>query len=154
MDHLPTDQKEHRRQATFYWPVLPAALALAGVIVFIFATFGPPASSSGFVSLLKGLLGPIFPDYIARKEHYRIIPGPGSWLFAFVLGMATGGYLGGLTLESPFERFRLCGNADSEPVRGFVTRPVFWADSSSFSVPAWPAAAPWGSSFPDPLNWP
>lgn len=83
------------------WPVLPAALALAGIIVFIFATFGPPASSSGFVSLLKGFLGPVLPDYIARKEHYRIIPGPGSWLFAFVLGMAAGGYLGGLTLGRP-----------------------------------------------------
>ncbi|SMC25985.1 hypothetical protein SAMN02746041_02486 [Desulfacinum hydrothermale DSM 13146] len=104
MDHMPTHQNEHRREATFYWPVLPAALALAGVIVFIFATFGPPASSSGFVSLLKGLLGPIFPDYIAHKEHYRIIPGPGSWLFAFVLGMATGGYLGGLTLGKPLRK--------------------------------------------------
>ncbi|MEJ5349818.1 MAG: YeeE/YedE thiosulfate transporter family protein [Desulfosoma sp.] len=84
-----------------YWPVLPAALALTGIIVFIFASFGPPASSSGFVSLLKGFLSFIAPDYIAHKEHYRIIPGPGSWLFAFVLGMAAGGYLGGVTMGKP-----------------------------------------------------
>ena len=101
-----------------YWPVVPAALALAGIIVFIFATFGPPASSSGFVSLLKGILAPIFPDYIAQKEHYRIIPGPGSWLFAFVLGMAIGGYLGGLTLGKPVRNVPLLWQ------RRFGNRPV------------------------------
>lgn len=39
-----------------YWPWFPAAFALAGIIVFIFATFGPPASSSGFVVVVKGAL--------------------------------------------------------------------------------------------------
>lgn len=83
------------------WPVLPSALALAGIIVFIFATYGPPASSSSFVSLLKGLLSPFAPEYFAHKAHYRTLPGPGSWLFAFVLGMALGGYVGGVTSLRP-----------------------------------------------------
>lgn len=82
----------HRR----YWRVLPASLALAGVIVFIFATHGPPASSSGFVSLSKGVLEFVAPEYVASKTHYGI-PGPGSWLFAFVVGMAVGGFIAGRT---------------------------------------------------------
>jgi len=84
-----------------YWRWLPSAFALAGIIVFIFATFGPPASSSGFVSTLKGFLQEIAPEYAASKEHYRMIPGPGSWLMAFVLGMAMGGFIGGRTLRMP-----------------------------------------------------
>lgn len=78
-----------------YWPIMPSAIALGGVMVFIFATFGPPASSSGFVTTLKGFLQPIAPDYVAGKAHYRMMPGPGSWLMAFVLGMAIGGFLAG-----------------------------------------------------------
>lgn len=78
-----------------YWPIVPSAIALGGVMVFIFATFGPPASSSGFVTTLKGFLQPIAPDYVAGKAHYRMMPGPGSWLMAFVLGMAIGGFLAG-----------------------------------------------------------
>jgi hypothetical protein len=84
-----------------YWRVLPAALALSGVIVFIFATHGPPASSSGFVSALKGTIRPFAPEYAAAKEHYEAIKGPGSWLFAFVLGMAAGGFLAGRTWGQP-----------------------------------------------------
>ena len=84
-----------------YWKWVPAAFALAGSMVFIFATFGPPASSSGFVSTLKGIFGWIAPGYAQAKEHYRIIPGPGSWLFAFVLGMAVGGFIGGRTFPLP-----------------------------------------------------
>lgn len=80
-----------------YWPWLPSAAALAGIIVFIFATYGPPASSSGFVSGLKGVLGEVWPDYVEEKAHYRSMPGPGSWLMAFVVGMAVGGFLGGRT---------------------------------------------------------
>ena len=68
-----------------YWPILPSAIALAGIMVFIFASFGPPASSSGFVTLLKGFLLQVAPDYAAGKAHYRAMPGPGSWLMAFVL---------------------------------------------------------------------
>ena len=86
-----------------YWPWLPAAFALAGIIVFIFATFGPPASSSGFVSTLKGALQPVAPDYIADKKHYTMMPDQGSWLFAFVLGMAIGGFLAGRTSKLPLE---------------------------------------------------
>lgn len=82
-----------------YWKWLPAAFALAGVIVFVFATFGPPASSSGFVSALKGAWSATAPEYAASKTHYRMIPGPGSWLFAFILGMAIGGFIGGRTLK-------------------------------------------------------
>jgi len=84
-----------------YWNWLSAALALAGVIVFIFATFGPPASSSGFVSTVKGLLQVVAPDYVESKAHYRMIPGPGSWLMAFVLGMAMGGVVAGRTFKIP-----------------------------------------------------
>lgn len=83
-----------------YWNIYPAALALAGIIVFIFATFGPPASSSGFVSALKGLLQAVAPDYVASKAHYQAIPGPGSWLLAFVLGMGIGGFIAGRTFPS------------------------------------------------------
>ena len=86
-----------------YWQVLPSALALAGVMVFIFATFGPPASSSGFVTTLKGLFLQIAPDYAASKAHYRMMPGPGSWLMAFVLGMAIGGFVAGRTFSREVE---------------------------------------------------
>ena len=84
-----------------YWNIYPAAIALAGIIVFIFATFGPPASSSGFVSALKGLLQAVAPDYVASKAHYQAIAGPGSWLLAFVLGMAIGGFIAGRTFPQP-----------------------------------------------------
>lgn len=90
---------QHPSPKPTYWPWLPASFALAGIIVFIFATFGPPASSSGFVSTLKGLWAALVPDYIQTKAHYRMIPGPGSWLFAFILGMAVGGFIGGRTLK-------------------------------------------------------
>jgi hypothetical protein len=82
-----------------YWPWIPAAFALAGIILFIFATFGPPASSSGFIAVLKGALGWIAPDYIGSKAHYRLLPGPGSWLMAFVLGMGIGGLIAGRTFR-------------------------------------------------------
>lgn len=80
-----------------YWPILPSAIALAGIMVFIFASFGPPASSSGFVTTMKGFFLQIAPEYAASKAHYRSMPGPGSWLMAFVLGMAIGGFIGGRT---------------------------------------------------------
>jgi hypothetical protein len=80
-----------------YWRVLPAALALSGVIVFIFATHGPPASSSGFVSAIKGGLTWFAPEYAAEKAHYSSLPAAGSWLFAFVVGMAIGGFIAGRT---------------------------------------------------------
>lgn len=83
------------------WPLLATSLALAGVIVFIFASFGPPASSSGFVSTLKGAIQPFARDYVAGKQHYAMLPGPGSWLFAFVLGMAAGGFIAGRTGGTP-----------------------------------------------------
>lgn len=79
------------------WSVIPAAAALAGIIVFIFATFGPPASSSGFVTTLKGLFIEIAPEYAAENPHYSALPGPGSWLMGFVLGMAAGGFLAALS---------------------------------------------------------
>ena len=82
-----------------YWGWLPSAIALSGIILFIFASFGPPASSSGFVTTLKGLFEFIAPDYAAGKEHYAMMPGPGSWLMTFVLGMAIGGFIGGRTLK-------------------------------------------------------
>jgi hypothetical protein len=85
------------RQPIPYWNWIPAAFALAGIIIFIFATYGPPASSSGFVSTLKGLLQWAAPEYVAANVHYKAIPGPGSWLFTFVLGMAIGGFIGGRT---------------------------------------------------------
>ncbi|MBE0617042.1 MAG: YeeE/YedE family protein [Proteobacteria bacterium] len=88
-------------QKSLYWGWAPAAFALAGIVVFIFATFGPPASSSGFVTTLKGLLGYVAPEYVAAKAHYRMMPGPGSWLMAFVLGMAAGGFIGGRTGRVP-----------------------------------------------------
>ncbi len=84
-----------------YWPILPSAIALAGIMVFIFASFGPPASSSGFVTTLKGVFLQVAPEYAAGKEHYRMMPGPGSWLMAFVLGMAIGGFIGGRTFNQP-----------------------------------------------------
>ncbi len=89
---------EYKDKATIpYWKWIPASFALAGIIVFIFATYGPPASSSGFVSTLKGFLEWVAPEYAASKAHYKAIPGPGSWLFAFVLGMAIGGFIAGRT---------------------------------------------------------
>ena len=88
-------------QSSAYWPWLPAAVGLAGIIVFIFATFGPPASSSGFIAVLKGALNQVAPDYVAGKTHYQILPGPGSWLMAFVLGMAIGGFIAGRTFRIP-----------------------------------------------------
>jgi len=84
-----------------YWGWLPASFALAGIVLFVFATFGPPASSSGFVSTLKGWIEWIAPGYTASKAHYRMIPGPASWLFAFVVGMAIGGFVGGRTFPVP-----------------------------------------------------
>ncbi|MFO8082972.1 MAG: YeeE/YedE thiosulfate transporter family protein [Desulfobacterales bacterium] len=84
-----------------YWKWLPASFALAGVILFVFATFGPPASSSGFVSTLKGFFEIAAPEYAESKTHYKMIPGPGSWLFTFVLGMAIGGFIGGRTFKVP-----------------------------------------------------
>ncbi|MFO7800957.1 MAG: YeeE/YedE thiosulfate transporter family protein [Desulfovermiculus sp.] len=84
-----------------YWPWFPAAFALAGIVVFIFATFGPPASSSGFVVVLKGALQEVVPDYVQSKAHYRMLPGPGSWLLAFVLGMGLGGFIGARTWKQP-----------------------------------------------------
>jgi hypothetical protein len=89
--------KYNNRQNSPYWKWIPTAFALAGIIVFIFATYGPPASSSGFVSLLKGIFQATVPQYAAAKAQYKAIPGPGSWLFAFVLGMAIGGFIAGRT---------------------------------------------------------
>jgi hypothetical protein len=86
---------------TPYWNWIAAAMALAGIIIFIFTTFGPPASSSGFVSTVKGFFQIAAPDYADSKEHYRMIPGPGSWLMAFVLGMAIGGFVAGRTFSIP-----------------------------------------------------
>jgi hypothetical protein len=94
---------EKRPHNPDYWKWLPAAFALAGIIVFIFATYGPPASSSGFVSTLKGFWSSAAPDYAQSKAHYRMISGPGSWLFTFILGMAMGGFMGGRTLKKPLE---------------------------------------------------
>lgn len=90
-----------KNERSVYWNWLPASFALAGIIVFIFATFGPPASSSGFVSLLKGFLQAVAPDYAAAKAHYRMSTGPDSWVFAFVLGMAIGGFIAARTLKIP-----------------------------------------------------
>jgi uncharacterized protein len=89
--------EDDSQQTIPYWKWIPAAFALAGIIVFIFATYGPPASSSGFVSLLKGFFQLVAPGYADSKAHYKAIPGPGSWLFAFVLGMAIGGFIAGQT---------------------------------------------------------
>ena len=86
-----------QRDQAPYWAVLPSALALAGVMVFIFATFGPPASSSGFVTTLKGFFLQVDSNYVENKAHYRMMPGPGSGLMAFVLGMAIGGFAAGRT---------------------------------------------------------
>lgn len=84
-----------------YWRPIPTAVALAGIVVFIFATYGPPASSSGFVSVLKGLLQKAAPEYAASNPHYSSVAGPGSWLMAFVIGMAVGGFVGGRTFRVP-----------------------------------------------------
>ena len=70
---------EHKnKQRIPYWKWVPAAFALSGIIVLIFATYGPPASSSGFVSTLKGFFEWAAPEYAASKAHYKAIPGPGS----------------------------------------------------------------------------
>jgi len=90
---------DNQNMTTPYWRWIPAAFALAGIILFVFATFGPPASSSGFVSTLKGAFQAVFPDYSAGKAHYRMLPDTGSWLFAFVLGMAIGGFIAGRTFS-------------------------------------------------------
>jgi uncharacterized protein len=90
-----------KKSSSLYWPWLPAAFALAGIIVFIFATFGPPASSSGFVSTMKGALQTVAPEYVENKPHYAMMPDTGSWLFAFVLGMAIGGFAAGRTGRIP-----------------------------------------------------
>ncbi len=92
---------DSRQSPSTYWRWFPASFALAGIILFIFATFGPPASSSGFASALKGFFQSAAPEYVNDKAHYRMLPGPGSWLFAFVLGMALGGFIGGRTLKIP-----------------------------------------------------
>lgn len=92
---------EKKESMTPYWKWIPAAFALAGIILFVFATFGPPASSSGFVSTLKGVIQKISPDYVASREHYTMMPDTGSWLFAFVLGMAIGGFVAGRTSRLP-----------------------------------------------------
>jgi hypothetical protein len=92
---------QQKNNSSPYWNWIPAAFALAGIIVFIFATFGPPASSSGFVSTLKGVIRMVSPAYVQFKEHYRMLPDTGSWVFAFVLGMAIGGFVGGRTLRIP-----------------------------------------------------
>jgi hypothetical protein len=39
------------------------------------------------------------PGYAQSHAHYHMIPGPGSWLFTFVLGMAMGGFIGGRTFS-------------------------------------------------------
>jgi cytochrome bd-type quinol oxidase subunit 2 len=96
-------EKKQNNTMSPYWQPLPAAFALAGIIVFIFATFGPPASSSGFVTTLKGFLQAVAPDYAAAKEHYRMLPGPGSWLMTFVIGMAVGGFIGGRTSQNQLD---------------------------------------------------
>lgn len=92
---------DYNNNTSPYWKWLPASFGLAGIIIFVFATFGPPASSSGFVSTLKGILTPVIPEYVNSKTHYIMIPGPGSWLFAFVLGMAMGGFVAGRTFPIP-----------------------------------------------------
>lgn len=84
-----------------YWKWVPAAFALAGIILFVFATFGPPASSSGFVATLKGAIEPFAPAYVEDKQHYAMSGGPGAWVFAFVLGMAIGGFIAGRTFPVP-----------------------------------------------------
>lgn len=93
--------KKTNETPTPYWRWLPGAFALAGIIVFIFATFGPPASSSGFVSTLKGALEIFSPEYAASKTHYIMIPNTGSWLFAFAVGMAIGGFVAARTFSIP-----------------------------------------------------
>jgi uncharacterized membrane protein YedE/YeeE len=95
--------KPEKQSNAPYWPILPSAIALAGIMLFIFASFGPPASSSGFVTTLKGFFVQFAPEYAAGKAHYRMMPGPGSWLMAFVLGMALGGFVGGRTFSREIE---------------------------------------------------
>ena len=92
---------KNRQPESPYWKWLPASFALAGIIVFIFATYGPPASSSGFVCMVKGLIEPFAPAYVESKAHYAMLPDTGSWLFAFVVGMAAGGFLAGRTFPVP-----------------------------------------------------
>ena len=122
---------EHtNREPIPYWHWIPAAFALAGIIVFIFATFGPPASSSGFVSALKGFFEWVAPGYAASKVHYKAIPGPGSWLFAFVLGMAIGGFIAGRTSKK--FRCAICrpsGGSALATAGPNDMRPPFSADS-------------------------
>jgi uncharacterized protein len=49
---------------------------LSGIIVFIFATYVPPASSSGLVSTLKGFIEWAALEYAAARAHYKAIPVP------------------------------------------------------------------------------
>jgi len=90
------DAQQSQIRPRRYWHWMPASFALAGIIVFIFATHGPPASASGFVTFLKGLIGLVAEDYVEEKTHYAMLPGVGSWLMAFVVGMAGGGFLAAL----------------------------------------------------------
>ncbi len=92
---------DKKTKSPLFWPWLPAAFALAGIILFVFATFGPPASSSGFVSLMKGAVQTAAPKYVENLTHYAMMPDTGSWLFAFVLGMAIGGFVAGRTGRIP-----------------------------------------------------
>ncbi len=92
---------EKNQLSASYWKWVPAAFALAGIILFVFATFGPPASSSGFVAALKGAIEPLAPGYVEGKAHYRMSSGPGAWVFAFVLGMAIGGFIAARTFPIP-----------------------------------------------------
>ena len=111
-----------------YWKWLPAAFALAGIIVFIFATYGPPASSSGFVSTLKGLWSSIAPGYAQSNAHYRMIPGPGSWLFTFILGMAMGGFIGGRTFKKPVVDLPPVWRSRFGDMQPDAMPPRFWVD--------------------------
>lgn len=72
------DNSTAHENRSVYWPWCPAAAALAGITVFIFATYGPPASSSGFVSALKGMWLTVNPEYAEGKAHYYMIADPGS----------------------------------------------------------------------------
>lgn len=101
-----------------YWSWPASATALAGVIVFIFATFGPPASSSGFVTTIKGLFDPLAPEYFAGKEHYAMMPGPGSWLMTFVIGMAIGGWIAARTSRPTVRDVPAIWQARFGPSRG------------------------------------
>jgi hypothetical protein len=137
-----------------YWNIYPAAIALAGIIVFIFATFGPPASSSGFVSALKGLLQSVAPDYVASKAHYQAIPGPGSWLMAFVLGMAIGGFIAGRTFPRPVRDVPEIWEAKFGPGRLRRYAVTFLGGFLILFASGWPAGVPSVCSYPGRRSWP